>query len=167
MKIRNVLGLAVTVVTLGTLGIPGAAAAPGTVSFAGTFQATPGAIQQPAFCFTALASCPNELASTGVAAGSSTDPLAIDGLYIELSNPDACLLDLVVSPVTTARMTIQVHDLNRNAWVAKDPAVWTHAGGVVVFTGDASGTAQITPLGVPACGVPITYAIEGDLSFVA
>ena len=164
MKLRNVLGLAVTVPALVvTLAQPGSAANQAVVSFAGTMRVTPtssGLPQTVAVCLSALASCPDGVASTGAAAGPATGQ-AIDGLYAKITTSFPCAAGQL-GPEFAGEIVLQAHDAVTGAWSDEIRADLTRVGSVVVILGQAVGTASFTPVGVPACDAPLTVAIKGS-----
>lgn len=168
MKLRNALGLAVTASALVLTAVPPAnAASQAVVSYTGTFQITPSSAaseQLTRFCFSAVASCPNDVASTGVVAGpglSPASPRAIDGLYVEAKYTESCLAG-ALAPAGSAELRIMVHDALSGTWSAFLGAGWTRAGEIVLVQGTGVvGVATFTPVGVPACDVPLTVALSG------
>ena len=165
MKVRNVLGLAVTATALtGLLAQPSVAAAPAMVTFAGTIQLTPtptGVQQVVEYCFSV------DLCTNGAGAGAVASPDAIDELRVKLTHQEACATGTVIQPRSVAAMEIRVHDAVSGQYRPPVQARWTRTGLAIAFDEGATGAAVLTPIGVPVCGSPVTFAISGAIELVS
>lgn len=165
MKVRTMVGaLVVAPVLVLAAATPGnAAAARGTVAFAGLATYQQGTAGSFSACFSALDGC------TGAAAGAIVAK-AVTGMQADISYSEACVADVPV-PVGQASISASFRDVS-GQWAGPVNAKWLRFGTIAVITGDAGdivgGAALVVPAhkAVPACGTPLDLAIVGAMAFV-